>query len=121
MKQRVAWWADGVPSVLIYGNRKQDDMIWLFTTPTERRAAILSLFRYLDTYWKVYQDLDDLDAETDKQLVLSETLPKSEEEEQRDLLLEARAGDADAAFKLLKWRNDSEYEEWKIRQLESND
>jgi len=87
-------WTAGEPSVLIYTNRKIDMMVWPFTTPEERRAAVLALFTYLDTEWEAYSELHD--ARLDR----------------------ARAGSADAAYYILRERRDYEYETWQIIALE---
>jgi len=42
------------PQVLVYGNRKQDDMQFPFSTLAEKEAAFLKLFKYLKDTWKVY-------------------------------------------------------------------
>lgn len=45
--------------VLIYGNRKQSDMIYDISTPEKEAAAYLDIFNMLDKDWEVYIDLED--------------------------------------------------------------
>jgi hypothetical protein len=77
--------------VLIYGNRKQDDEIYDISTPEKEAAAYLLLFRLLDEQWEVYCDL-----------------PAN----QKSRYEKAKAGNADAAKRLLNARKDYEYEEF---------
>lgn len=46
--------------VLIYGNRKQDDEIYDISTPEKELAAYLVIFKSLDEYWNVYDDIKDV-------------------------------------------------------------
>jgi hypothetical protein len=112
---RQPWYAVTAPSVLVYGSRKQADMIWPYTTEDEKRGAMLALFKVLDGY-EFYVDLDE--NEDDAQAVLPGFEPPTEQAEQRALLKAARGGDADAARELLTWRHDYEYEDWSIVRLE---
>jgi len=112
VRRRRPWFQEDEPRVLIYGNRKSDDTVWAFTTETERRGAILALFHILDEDWEVYADLDQHDD--DAQAVLPGFAPRNEQAEQRALLRAARTGDSDAAYNLLKRREDYQYEEWRI-------
>jgi len=45
--------------VLIYGNRKQDDMMWDASTPEKEKAALRQLFECLDESWQVYGEIKD--------------------------------------------------------------
>ncbi len=77
--------------ILIYGNRKQDDMMWDISTPEKKKAAFLLLFKYLKDEWGVYCDMSVKDKE---------------------LYDRAIEGDAFSAEKLLTRRKTYEYEEW---------
>lgn len=81
--------------LLIYGNRKQDDMIWDISTPLKRQSAFLRLFNYLRTEWQVY-DFDEL--------------PTKQKEWYNAALLDSHID----AEKLLTARRKYEYEEWRI-------
>jgi hypothetical protein len=84
--------------LLIYGNRKQEDIIWDISTPEKRAAGFLALFRFLNEEWDVYQS-DDLNAAQEK------------------LFNKAVKGDAVAAECLLTMRKNCEYEEWDFGEL----
>lgn len=86
--------------VLVYGNRKQDDMIWDVSTPELRYAAFLKLFYYLHDEWDVYS---------------ASPLKPTEQA----LFEKARLGDSAAAERLLTKRSSYEYEEWRIVELEN--
>lgn len=79
-------------SVLIYGNRKQDDEIYDISTPEKEAAAFLLLFKTLDEDWQVYGELN---------------------KREKELYKAAKAGDANAAKRLLTMRKGYEYEEWR--------
>lgn len=85
--------------ILIYGNRKQDDMMWDISTPEQRAAAFLILFQYLRDEWNVYNY--DYWGSTLK-----------EQAYQKELYEKANKGDSKAAEILLKQRVKYEYEEW---------
>jgi hypothetical protein len=82
--------------VLIYGNRKQDNDIYDISTPEKESTAYLKLFHYLDEKWGVYCDL-----------------PAN----QKDKYTKAKAGNADAAKRLLNARRDYEYEEFSFGEV----
>jgi hypothetical protein len=84
--------------LLIYGNRRQEDIIWDISTPEKRAAGFLALFRFLNEEWDVYQP-DDLNAVQEK------------------LFNKAVEGDAVAAEHLLIIRKNYEYEEWHFGEL----
>lgn len=86
------------PKLLIYGNRKQPDMVYTFTTLEEKKKAFLELFEYLRNEWKVYHH-DDM-PESHKKLF--------------DL---ASNGDGVAAIRLLTCRKTYEYEQWCIEDV----
>lgn len=79
--------------VLVYGNRKADDIAWDASTPELEADAFLKLFNYLDEEWKVYSCEDLREAE-------------------QKLYDAAKAGDSQAAKKLVTRRKSYEYEEW---------
>ncbi|MGH9426001.1 MAG: hypothetical protein ACRD2L_06840 [Terriglobia bacterium] len=132
--------------VLVYGNRKQGDMMWDVSTPEKEDAAFLALFRYLGDVWKVYstlnEDLKDrerefkeleevLDAYAKKSVpaALMKTAKMKLEDrksiesslmrirQMAELLKKAQGGDAKAAKKLLSMRKGYEYEEWHIAEV----
>ena len=81
-----------LPQVLMYGNRKIDPVIIDASTLEKEAAAFLKLFQYLDRDWQVYDT--------------GMTAPH------KALYDKAKAGDAEAAKKLLTQRKGYEYEEW---------
>jgi len=82
--------------VLIYGNRKQDDIQFPFSTQKEKEAAFLRLFEYLRIAWEVYGDLT----------------PK-----QRALYEQAKQKNGKAAIRLLSLRRAYEYERWHVEKV----
>jgi hypothetical protein len=116
MRSRVHWSLSGYPSVLIYGNRKQDDLVWLFITPAQRRHAVRALFEFLDQSWDVYAELKR--RAEDPQLQIPGIGRKTEFEQHREWYLAAKQGDEDAAWSLLNARKDYEYEQWRIYELQ---
>lgn len=83
--------------VLVYGNRKTEDVLYDVSTPAKRGKAFLKVFRLLDKEWDVYSDLDEPDLQT-------------REARWKDLRDKARAGDAEAAEALLMQRSRLHYE-----------
>lgn len=79
--------------VLVYGNRKMDDISWDASTPVLEAAAFLHLFNYLDTTMEVYG-----------------CCPMTKLEQK--LYDAAKQGDAQAAQRLVTLRQTAEYEEW---------
>lgn len=90
------------PQVLVYGNRKQDDMQFPFSTPVEKEKAFLELFKFLRKTWKVY----DVSSMSQTQEILFNTVKDNIEKYPRV------AGDA--AIRLLTLRKNYEYEQWTI-------
>jgi hypothetical protein len=86
--------------LLVYGNRKQDDMIWDVSTPEKRAAAFLALFAVLKDDWQVYE---------------ASTLNTKESA----LFVQASEGDAESAEALLNRRKTYEYEEWHFAETEN--
>lgn len=76
--------------ILVYGNRKSDDIYYDASTPEKEDIAYLALFKILDEEWEVYADL---------------------EEAHRPYYDAARGGDAKAAKKLMYLRRRYEYED----------
>lgn len=87
-------------TILVYGNRKQDDVAWDISTPEARKEGFVALFNYLKDEWQVYSA--DYWGGT------------SQEKTQKELYRLALEGDGEAAEKLLKMRQRYEYEEWNI-------
>jgi hypothetical protein len=96
-----------VKKVLIYGNRKQDDMCWDVSTPELRSRAFLELFKYLKECWSVYEC--DYWGSSPK-----------EKATQKNLFKEACEGNPQSAEKLLTQRQSYEYESFKIINTEGN-
>lgn len=82
--------------VLIYGNRKEDDTIYDASTPEKEAAAYLRVFKELDEYWQCYADLTA---------------------KWKPVYDKAKAGDAEAAKRLMNARKDYEYEEFRIGEV----
>jgi hypothetical protein len=82
--------------VLIYGNRKEDDTIYDASTPEKEAAAYLRVFKELDEYWQCYGDL------TVKWKPVYE---------------KAKAGDAEAAKRLMNDRKNYEYEGFRLDEV----
>jgi hypothetical protein len=81
--------------ILLYENRKCDPVAFDASTPELEKAAYLALFKLLDEDWEVYS-CGDLNAI------------------QQKLYDKAKAGDVEAAKKLLTARRDYEYEMWQF-------
>lgn len=43
--------------ILIYGNRKQDDVLYDISTPEKEEAAFRAVFKTLDEKWHVYSEI----------------------------------------------------------------
>ncbi len=124
--------------VLVYENRKTNGpLIWDASSPRLERGAFLDLFNYLNKEWEVYSDLVDLeepkkptltleqieglrDGGVKKEALLEHKGYKSEVADfqksrfQQKLYEKSKAGDANAAKKLLTERKDYEYEYWTL-------
>jgi hypothetical protein len=126
--------------LLVYGNRKSDDVMYDISTPEKKAAAFLKVFKLLDKDWQVYGDLDYLKemetceacakdihrlCETNCKCMQQECLKKNSSfvrlyntrKRQRELLLKARAGDAVAAEKLMSERRTYEYEAFSYKEV----
>jgi hypothetical protein len=88
--------------VLVYGNRKQEDMQFPFSTQKEKEVAFLKLFKFLKVTWKVYE----ASPLTTKQKRLYEL---------------ALTGDGKAAIILLTLRKQYDYEQWHIEEVPVKD
>lgn len=75
--------------ILVYGNRKSDDVYYQIDTLEQGLAAYLKIFKQLDSYCQCYTDADKYD---------------------KPLVEKARIGDGVAAKKLMKRRKNYEYE-----------
>ena len=127
--------------ILVYGNRKIDDIYWDASTPEKERAALRCLFNYLKDSWKSYGSLENADklladvqhslettdwdqipeghplykeAQEKKQALLAEQKQASEDVKQARLYRKALDGDDSALRHLLSHRVDYEYERWFI-------
>jgi hypothetical protein len=81
--------------ILLYENRKIDPEAFDASTPELENEAFLKLFKLLDEDWDVYS-CEDLS------------------EQHQTWYDAAKAGDPEAAKKLLKARRSYEYEEWQF-------
>jgi hypothetical protein len=92
VEAQVQEWTDAhMKKILLYGNRKSDDVAFDASTPELELAAFLKLFKILDKDWQCYS-CGDLNAN------------------HKQWYNKAKAGDAEAA--LLTARRSYEYEEW---------
>jgi len=90
------------PQVLVYGNRKEPDSQYPFSTQVEKEAAFLKLFKHLKTSWKVY----DLSSMSQAQEILYNLV--------RENIVKYPRVAGPAAIKLLTLRRKYEYEIWHI-------
>lgn len=126
--------------VLIYENRKTDGpMIWDASTKKLEEKAFKKLFNVLRKDWECYDELEDKvwnqsvksyhDAlkRADKYKSIGEDVPREitieinffkEKQDQKILFDKAKRDDASAIKDLLTLRQDYEYEDWILRELE---
>lgn len=97
------------PQILVYGNRKIDDMRFPFSTQAEKETAFLKLFEYLRKMWKVYE----VSKMSQTQEILYNTV-----RENISRYPEVAGG---AAIKLLTLRKKYEYEQWRIEPVPTKD
>ena len=83
--------------ILVYGNRKEPNRYYDISTPEKEAAAFLRLFYYLDEEWHVYCELTP---------------------EQKPLYKKAKGGDSKAAKGLILSRQDYEYEEVHVEDVQ---
>jgi hypothetical protein len=83
--------------ILVYGNRKTENIYYDASTPEKEEAAYLALFKILDEEWEVYVEL---------------------EAAHKTLYDAAKSGDAKAAKKLIYLRRHYEYEEVREAQVQ---
>ena len=111
--------------VLIYSNRKIDNIVFDISTPAKKQKAMMKLFKMLDRDWNVYCDL--------KLPATPATRPCSHcggtgmqkedesylktEQRHREWYRRAKKGDMNALERLLTSRVDYEYEGWSITTL----
>jgi hypothetical protein len=82
--------------LLIYGNRKEEPTYYDISTPEKELAAFLVVFRELDNFWQVYDDLPG---------------------KQKELYEKAKTGDGAAAKRLMEMRKRNEYEDFQIAEV----
>lgn len=90
--------------VLLYENRKSDPMVWDVSTDEGKERAFRELFQHLRDVWDVYGDWSRGN--------------KQDAERQKSLFDLAQTGDATATERLLRLRNNFEYETWRILEVE---
>jgi hypothetical protein len=90
------------PQVLVYGNRKEPDTQYPFSTQAEKEAAFLKLFEHLRKSWKVYDMSEMSQAQEVQYNLVRENIGKY-----------PRVAGA-AAIRLLTLRRKYEYEQWHI-------
>jgi hypothetical protein len=116
-----------VKRLLVYTNRKCDPIYWDASTPELEAGAFLALFKTIDESWRCYASLTEAPYQPPfpkdhpegcmcEQCAACRTYkdraPKEGKENERQLEAYklAKAGDADAARRLLTARKDHEYE-----------
>lgn len=105
--------------VLVYSNRKIDNMIWDASTPEKELAAHLALFKELDGYWQCYGELEEEeeDFETGTGTKnLQEAWYRRQAKKEREWYKLAKEGDAEAAKALVTARSQAgaEYEYFEL-------
>jgi len=125
-----------VKRLLVYGNRKCDPTYWDASTPELEAGAFLALFKILDEDWHVYANLTEepyqpsppkdhpegcMCEECKVCRTYKDRAPKEAKnnEKQLEAYKAAKAGDADAARRLLTARKDGEYEHFEFDTVES--
>lgn len=83
--------------ILVYGNRNTDKTNWNITSTSQRAEGFLKLFAVLNNFG-----------------VYTACPPEGREKKLFDLAL---TGNATAAEQLLKLRQNAEYEEWEIEEV----
>ena len=129
--------------ILVYGNRKSEQVLVDVSTPDLMELAVFWLFNYLHSEWHAYIDLDraaeddpievemaELRAEIGKSVskavavALQERLsvlglaPKQSRAKQAALYVKAKTGDTKAMAQLLFLRRRNEYEEFSMETLQ---
>lgn len=115
--------------VLVYSNRKVDDVSWPFSSPAQQEKAWRALFKLLRDEWGVYGDLE---AEVNVKEYAgcdhacvhhNPAAPRSralrEARSQKLLYEQAKCGDLDSIERLLELRKDYEYEGWHVLELQA--
>lgn len=113
------WEKNFVPSVIVYENRKQDAIILDASTFEKWQQCFLWLFGFLRDTWECYGELVEEDEDKDPYAGTEMQDPQTpsdaeikELQYQRGLYQAACEGDWAAAYELLHFRKDWEYEEW---------
>lgn len=122
--------------LLIYGNRKQDEDIYVIDTPEQEEKAYRAIFKELDDYWQVYEDLKHLKSkiceacqkglcrlcEDQESCACAEKgCPSNISKDWRaarwpSLYKKAKAGNFTAMKTLMTERRDFEYEEIRVQE-----
>ena len=130
---------------ILVANQKHGDEYYKYSTPEEQAASVLKLFKSNDdqSYYCELEDdseiesmkkqVSELTTEIDKAVAgdispayieklktkrLSYERQIKEDSVQIDLYKKAKAGDSAAAAKLLKLRQDAEYEGYRVAEVE---
>lgn len=128
---------------ILVATNKYDTEYYLYDTPEQQALAALNLFKTNDGL-SYYQDIsepdlvamekqiEELTLEIDKSVkadISDSYIAKlrtklsayqrqvKEDKVQSELYVKALAGDAQAAFKLIKLRKDAEYEGWEVKEV----
>jgi hypothetical protein len=98
--------------VLVYGNRKQPDVIYDISTPEKEEAAFWALFKMLDEDWQVYSELETVQP-------VARGVVSSRRNHWAGLYRRAKAGECAAMKQLMKDRSDRhhEYEEFHFAEV----
>lgn len=110
------WEKNFVPSVIMYGNRKQDPIILDATTFKKWQQCFVWLFHFLKDNWECYGELAEADpsevpAGEDPGMLVEPRIDKDLQYQQK-LYQAACQDDWAAAYELLHSRKDWEYEGW---------
>ncbi len=106
--------------ILVYENRKCGPATWDISTPLLEEKAFRELFKILKNQWKVYYDLEHPSIVTGCDHECKHHKPITEESTNPDeveIYKKAKTGDIKAIRRLLRLRQDYEYEEWRIEEV----
>jgi hypothetical protein len=121
--------------LLVYGNRKCNNVYWDISTAKLEEKAFRALFKLLDTEWQVYVDLTEgpeklefpvnhpvgcmcEDCKSIRSIERDRERWYGQESDQREWYQLAKKGNYQAIKDLLKVRQDYEYEQWSIEAVE---
>lgn len=99
--------------VMMFGHRKQSAVLYDISTPEKEAAGWLAIFWLLDNDMEAYGDIEDEDADAPEN-------HRYKYAQQREWHAAARAGNAEAAQKLITLRKRLGYEyedEWSIEEV----